>query len=145
MLWRKSGESSSVEQILDNVSHVVRMLCRATRFPRGEISTLYGTGGTQSPGKGSALCFQRGGSQPLVGWDDLRRGLQSRQEELYGSGSWISSLRRRADQAASTKTSIQKRCTPSSHLYPVDSSRLFDNEGRPWCKAVVWLKSQARD
>jgi len=34
--WRKAGESSSVEQILEIASQVLRMLCRATHLPCGE-------------------------------------------------------------------------------------------------------------
>ncbi len=58
-LWRKAGESSSVEQILDNVSQVVRMICRATRFPRGEISILYKTGELSRRGRIGALLSKR--------------------------------------------------------------------------------------
>jgi hypothetical protein len=102
----------------------------------GEISTLYKTGGTWSPGKDRRFVFKRGGSQPLcrLGWSTLW-STKVVKKKLYGSGSWISSLQRQADQAASTETSIESVAL-LAHALPVDSSRLFDSEGRPLVQAV---------
>jgi hypothetical protein len=49
------------------------------------------------------------------------------EKSCIGLGSWLSSLQRQADQAVSTETSSQKRCTPSLRL-SVDSSCLFDRK-----------------
>jgi hypothetical protein len=57
-LEKKLGRASSVEQILDIASRVVRMICRATHLPRGERQFYTRRGNSDRPGRIDDLLFK---------------------------------------------------------------------------------------
>jgi hypothetical protein len=100
--WRKAGESSSVEQILEIASQVVRMLCRATHLPCGERQFYTRRGN-------STIRFSKRRIQPLcktrmiyvVAYKVVKTSCM----DLVAGH--LEPTKGKFDQAASTKTFIQ--------------------------------------